>query len=104
MNDLIEAVAEGKDADEALDEYLKGTIRRPRRRRFSRKGKRFNPVTGKRKDPRKARLARRTARKFKSRRKTAARKLARSGAGKMGAKRRGKLVSRMYRQGRIRRR
>lgn len=102
MNDLIEAVVNGQDPDEALEEYLRGTIQRPRRRRFARKGERFDPYTGKRKDPEKARKARRTARKFRAKRKIAARKFARSGVGKAGAKRRGKLIARMYRQGRIR--
>jgi hypothetical protein len=104
MDEMIEAVVDGADANEILDEYMRGTIRRPRRRRFARKGKRFNPLTGKRKDPKKSRMARRSARRFRAKRRTAARKLARSGVGKMGAKRRGKLVSRMARQGRIRRR
>jgi hypothetical protein len=102
MEELIEAVVNGKDVGEVLDEYMKGTIRRPRRRRFARKGKRFDPYTGKRKDPRKMRKARRVARKFRAKRKVAARKLARSGVGKAGARRRGKLISRLHRQGRIR--
>lgn len=103
MDELIEAVVDGQDVDDVLDEYIRGTVRRPRRRRFAKKGKRFDPHTGKRKDPRKARIARRAARRFRAKRKAAARKFARSGIGKAGARRRGKLVSKMYRQGRIKR-
>jgi len=89
---LYLSIAESFD----LAEFVR-TAMRPRKRRFSKLGAAFNPITGKRKDPHKRVLARKVARKGRAKRKVAARKFARSAKGKLFHKKLGKLVARVRR-------
>lgn len=83
--------------DEVADTGPKRTARRPRKRRFGGRGDAINPLTGKRKDPRKRLKARRTARRFAAKRKVALRKFTRSAKGKQFHKKLGKLAARIRR-------
>lgn len=60
----------------------KRTFRRPRVRKFRKKSSAYDPVTGKRKDPKRRLIARKTARRFASKRRASARRFARSARGK----------------------
>jgi len=95
--DLIDAVVEGTTIDDVF-EVMVGTAVRPRKRRFSKRGKAFDPRTGKRKDPKKRRIARRSAVRHRAKRKMAARKFARSAKGRRFHKKLGKLVARIRRR------
>ena len=73
------------------------TARRPKKRRFGRRGKNVSSLTGKRKDPRRRMIARKAARRHKAARRMAARKFARSAKGKQFHKKLGRLVARIRR-------
>lgn len=96
IEELIQRVVDGEDAGEVVEE-LKRTARRPRKRRFGRRGPGVNKVTGKRKDPRRRLIARRAARKGRGKRKAASRRFNRSAKGKQFHKKLGKLVARIRR-------
>lgn len=69
------------------------TYKRPRKRRFAARGPAVNPLTGKRKDPRKRAVARRVARKFAAKRKAASKRFARTAKSKQFHKKLGKLAA-----------
>jgi len=102
LEDLIALVLEGVSASRVisyavegtLDEYIQGTIRRPRKQRFRGRGPAVSAKTGKRKDPRRRLIARRTARRFAAKRKAAARRLGRTPQKRMMMKKLSKLHSR----------
>ncbi len=93
--ELIERVVDGEDAGE-LVEAIKRTAMRPRKRRFGRR-RGINPITGKRKDPRRRLIARKAARKGRAKRKASQRRFNRSAKGKRFHKKLGKLVARIRR-------
>lgn len=93
LEDLLDAAINGED----LDEVIKRTAARPRRRRFGGNAAR-NPITGKRKDPRRRRIARLAARRSRSKRKAAIRKFTRSAKGKRFHKKLGALSARLRRR------
>jgi len=97
--ELIERVVQGEDASEVLDEIYvrKGTARRPLKRRFGGRGSRINPYTGKRKDPKRSRIARKAARKGRVKRRQAQRRFSLSAKGKRFHRKLGKLVARIRR-------
>jgi hypothetical protein len=71
------------------------TSRRPRLRKHRKKSQAFDPVTGKRKDPKRRLLARKTARRFASKRKAASRRFARSSKGKAFFRKLGSLSAKV---------
>jgi len=71
------------------------TARRPRIRKYRRKSKAFDPVTGKRKDPKRRLLARKVARRFASKRRAASRRFARSAKGKAFFRKLGSLAAKV---------
>lgn len=87
---LIDAVIEGDDVEDVVDQVVedlnelrqRGTARRPRAQKFKHTSDAVSSVTGKRKDPKRRRIAMRAARKGKAKRKQAARRVARSAAGR----------------------
>jgi hypothetical protein len=93
--DFIEDIIEGDDLDEV--DRAQRTFRRPKLRRFRGRGAAVDPVTGKRKDPRKRRMMRMLARKFKSARKRAAKKRGRQLKARGFFKKLGKLAARVRR-------
>lgn len=101
--DLIDRVVEGEDPKEIIetveeaDTGPKRTFRRPRKRRFSKKGAAFSSLTGKRKDPRRRLKARRAARRSRVARKRAAKRFAKSAKGKSFYRKLGKLSARLRR-------
>jgi hypothetical protein len=99
--DLIDALLEGEDVEDIIEDQLGEepvrTSRRPRKRRFGKRGVGVNPLTGKRKDPRARMRARRTARRFKAKRARAAKRFARSARGKQFHKKLGRLSARIRR-------
>ena len=97
IDELIDAILDGESIQEVLDEAIKRTAIRPRKRRFARRGKAFNPLTGKRKDPRRRLIARKAARKGRAKRKAAAKRFARSSAGKRFHKKLGRLSAKIRR-------
>ena len=95
--DLIDAVLSGSSEEAIITEFVR-TARRPRKRRFGGRGAGVNPLTGKRKDPRKRRIARMAARRGRAKRRASARKFHRSARGKAFHRKLGKLVARMRRR------
>lgn len=98
--DLIDALLEGgevEDIIDQIDEEPVRTSRRPRKRRFGKRGAAVNPLTGKRKDPRRRLIARKSARRHKASRKRAAKRFARSARGKTFHKKLGRLTARIRR-------
>jgi len=88
------------DAEEVIDEVIgrsKRTFRRPRKRRFRKRGSAVDPITGKRKDPRRRRLMRKVRRRFKSKFKRAAKLRARKLKSRGFYKKLGKLAARIRR-------
>jgi hypothetical protein len=88
----------GADAAEVIDEVIgrsQRSYRRPRQRRFSSRGAAVDPITGRRKDPRKRRLMRMVARKNRSKYKRAAKKRARKLRSRGFYKKLGKLSARL---------
>ena len=98
INEILDGADPGQLIEDLLGEYIRGTARRPRKRRFARKGAAFDPYTGKRKDPTRRRKARMVARRYRAKRRTATRKLHRSAVGKIMHRRVGKLVARIRRR------
>ena len=85
--ELIDSVLEGESVEAVVESCVneareRGTARRPRMQRFKGRSAAVSSVTGKRKDPRRRMLARRAARKGRAKRSMAAKKFARSSAGK----------------------
>lgn len=94
---LIDTLLEGQTAEDVVAEITRSASR-PRKRRFGRRGSSVNPVTGKRKDPRRRLKARKAARRGRAKRKMAARRFARSAKGRRFHKKLGKLVARIRRR------
>lgn len=101
--DLILSVAcDGVDpsvlVENITNEEINRTSNRPRKRRFGNSGDAINPITGKRKDPKRRLIARIAARKFKAKRKASVRKFNVSSKGRNFHKKLGKLVARIRRK------
>lgn len=103
---LIDALLDGADVDDVIDDIFnleevigrsKRSFRRPRVRRFRKRGSAVDPVTGKRKDPRRRRLMRQVARRNRAKFKAAARKRGRQLKSRGFYKKLGKLSGRMRR-------
>lgn len=95
---LIDLVVEDDLTAEEIIEAIKRTFRRPRKRRFGRRGPAVDPLTGKRKDPRRRLAARKAARRGRAARRRARKKFARSAKGKRFFKKLGKLTARIRRR------
>jgi hypothetical protein len=79
-NELIDSVIDGDSVDEAIDEIIgrkQRTARKPRKRRFRGRGQRVDPITGKRKDPRRSRMMRKVRRRHKGKFRRSAQRTAR---------------------------
>ena len=99
--DLINSLLENEgEIDEFIDEFIgrkQRSFRKPRMRRFRGRGAAVDPVTGRRKDPRKRRRMRQVMRRFKSKFKMAAKKRARKLKARGFFKKLGKLAARVRR-------
>lgn len=94
--ELITQYLEGVPIEELFEELPRRSDR-PKKRRFSKLGKAFNAITGKKKDPHKRLKARKAARKSRAKRKASARKFNISAKGKLFHKKLGRLVARIRR-------
>lgn len=96
VEDFISDIIEGDSIDEIIGRAQR-SYRRPRARRFRGRGDAVDPVTGKRKDPRKRRLMRMVARRHKASYKMAAKKRGRQMKARGFFKKLGKLAARIRR-------
>lgn len=97
---IEEFLVSDMDAEEAIDEVIgrkKRTFRRPRARRFRSRGSAVDPITGRRKDPRKRRLMRKVRRRHKAKFKRAAKLRSRKLKARGFYKKLGKLSARIRR-------
>lgn len=98
---LVEAFVDSEmEAAEVIDEYIsraQRSYRKPRVRRFRKRGAAVDPITGKRKDPRRRRLMRRVMRKNRAKFKRAARIRSRKLKTRGFYKKLGKLTARIRR-------
>lgn len=99
--ELIEAFLESDlDVEEVIDEVIgrkQRTSRRPRARRFRARGAAVDPITGRRKDPRRRRLMRKVQRRNRAKFKRAAKQRARKLRARGFYKKLGKLSARIRR-------
>jgi hypothetical protein len=97
---LINAVLEGASPQDVLDEAhtrRQASSRRPRKRLYGKKGDAYDPYTGKRKDPRRRRAMKRSARKHRASRAQAQRRTTRKLSGQGFYKKLGRLTARIRR-------
>lgn len=99
--ELIKSYLEGEDGvEDCIDEVIgrkQRSFRKPRIRRFRGRGDAVDPVTGKRKDPRKRRMMRMVMRRNRSKFKQAAKKRGRQMKARGFFKKLGKLAARIRR-------
>ena len=100
--ELIQSVIDNNTSSaDVIDEIISRAQRtaiRPRKRRFGKKSDAFDPITGKRKDPKRRLIARRAARKGRAKRKVSAKRFARSAKGKRFHRKLAKLTARIRRR------
>lgn len=99
--ELIESFLDSElDVSEVIDEVIgrsRRSFRKPRVRRFRSRGVAVDPITGKRKDPRRRRLMRKVMRRNKSKFRRAAKLRARKLKSRGFYKKLGKLAARVRR-------